>query len=48
MAKRKLSQSQRDELRKAMAHGLKAGRPKGELVKEAAEKYGITTVTATW
>ncbi len=48
MAKRKLSQAQRVELRKAMAGGLKAGRAPGELVKEAAGKYGITTVTAAW
>lgn len=48
MAKRKLSESQRGTLRTALAKGLKAGRKVAELVKEAAEKYGITTITARY
>jgi hypothetical protein len=48
MAKRKLSGSQRSQLRSALAKGVKAGRAVAELVAEAAKKYGITTVSARW
>ncbi len=48
MAKRKLSQDQRESIKDEITKGLKAGTPLAELIKSLSGKYGITTETVRY
>ncbi len=48
MAKRKLSAEQRTSLREDLKKGVAAGKKTADLLREIAEKYKITTITARW
>jgi len=48
MAKRKLSESQREAIRKELKELLRTAKTKAEALRVVAKKYGITTITARW
>lgn len=48
MAKRKLTSEQRDSVRKEVKEMVAGGKPRAEVLKAVAEKYGISTESARW
>jgi hypothetical protein len=48
MAKKKLSASQKVELRKELTDSIKGGTSVAETVAAASKKWGLSTVTARW